>query len=256
MAQNRSLPDLLRAIVSGIAQCENVVLARIWLVAPGDICDSCRFRPECPDQARCLHLAASAGNPGDRMQNYARLDGAFRRFPLGVRKIGRVGQSGEPLLLADVRGDEEWIAEPRWMKREGREDVRRPAAHLSWRSAWRARDIRHEGPRSGGFQLATRLRRPRRREHCQCPGVRGDRIPQGAPRRREPLPPPGGHRGRRRDWHRGRQSGPQEGAAANPARRAHRRRRPRSPARAAPARNSLPAPSTRAARGRTARSSR
>ena len=119
MAQNRSLPDLLRAIVSGIARCENVVLARIWLVAPGDICDSCRFRPECPDQARCLRLAASAGNPGDSMQNYARLDGAFRRFPLGVRKIGRVGQSGEPLLLADVRGDEEWIAEPRWMKREG-----------------------------------------------------------------------------------------------------------------------------------------
>ena len=29
------------------------------------------------------------------------------------------GQCGEPLLLADVRGDEEWIAEPRWMKREG-----------------------------------------------------------------------------------------------------------------------------------------
>ncbi|MBL9172043.1 MAG: sigma 54-interacting transcriptional regulator [Verrucomicrobiales bacterium] len=119
MAQNRSLPDLLRAIVSGIAQCENVVLARIWLLAPGDICGSCRFRPECPDQTRCLHLAASAGNPGDRFQDYSRLDGAFRRFPLGVRKIGRVGKSGEPLLLADVRGDEEWIAEPDWMRREG-----------------------------------------------------------------------------------------------------------------------------------------
>jgi transcriptional regulator with GAF, ATPase, and Fis domain len=119
MAQNRSLPDLLRAIVSGIAHCENVVLARIWLVAPGDVCDSCRFRSECPEQTRCLHLAASAGNPGDSLQNYSRLDGAFWRFPLGVRKIGRVGQSGEPLLLADVRGDEEWIAEPRWVEREG-----------------------------------------------------------------------------------------------------------------------------------------
>ncbi len=119
MAQNRSLPEVLRAIVSGIAQCQNVVLARIWLVEPGDICEACRFRPECPDQARCLHLAASAGNPGGDNQNYARLDGAFRRFPLGVRKIGRVGQSGEPLLLPDVRGDEVWIAEPQWMKREG-----------------------------------------------------------------------------------------------------------------------------------------
>ena len=36
-----------------------------------------------------------------------------------MRKIGRVGKSGEPLLRPDVRGDEEWIAEPKWMKREG-----------------------------------------------------------------------------------------------------------------------------------------
>ena len=119
MAQNRSLPEVLRAIASGIAQCQNVVLARIWLIERGDICETCRFRAECPDQERCLHLVASAGNPGDAKQNYARLDGAFRRFPLGVRKIGRVGKSGEPLLLPGVRGDEEWIAEPAWMKREG-----------------------------------------------------------------------------------------------------------------------------------------
>ena len=37
---------------------------------------------------------------------------------MGVRKIGRVGQSGEPLLLPGVRGDEDWIADPKWMKRE------------------------------------------------------------------------------------------------------------------------------------------
>ena len=116
MAQDRSLTEVLHAVVSGIAECENVVLARLWLIAPGDICKSCRFRAECPDQARCLHLVASADNPGAAKQNYARLDGAFRRFPLGVRKIGRVGKSGEPLLLPDVRGDEEWIAEPKWKK--------------------------------------------------------------------------------------------------------------------------------------------
>ena len=119
MAQNRSLPEVLRAIVSGIAQCRNVVLARIWLIERGDICESCRFRAECPDQERCLHLVASAGNARDEKQNYGRLDGAFRRFPLGVRKIGRVGKSGEPLLLPGVRGDEDWIAEPAWMQREG-----------------------------------------------------------------------------------------------------------------------------------------
>lgn len=107
MAQNRSLTDVLCAVVSGIAECSNLVLARIWLIEGGDIYETCRFRSECPDQTRCLHLVASAGNSRGTTQNYSRLDGAFRRFPLGVRKIGRVGKTGEPLLLPNVRGDEE-----------------------------------------------------------------------------------------------------------------------------------------------------
>jgi transcriptional regulator with GAF, ATPase, and Fis domain len=118
MAQNRSLPEVLRAVVTGIAQCRNVVLARIWLIQPGDICATCRMRPDCPDQTRCLHLVASAGNSGDAKTDYTRLDGGFRRFPMGVRKIGRVAKTGEPLLLPGVRGDEEWIADPKWIKRE------------------------------------------------------------------------------------------------------------------------------------------
>ncbi|MBI4658682.1 MAG: GAF domain-containing protein, partial [Verrucomicrobia bacterium] len=119
MAQNRSLTEVLRAVVSGIAECPNLVLARLWLIKSGDLCETCRFRSECPEQTRCLHLVASAGNPRNTAESYARLDGAFRRFPLGVRKIGRVAQTGEPLLLPNVRGDEEWIADPKWIKREG-----------------------------------------------------------------------------------------------------------------------------------------
>src|SRR5215813_11548710 len=94
MAKNRSLPDVLRAVVRGIAESPNLVLARIWLIESGDICETCRFRSECPDQTRCLHLVASAGNPRGAAQDYSRLDGAFRRFPLGVRKIGHVGKTG------------------------------------------------------------------------------------------------------------------------------------------------------------------
>src|SRR5512147_819386 len=93
MAQNRSLPVVLRAVVEGLSQCQNVVLARIWLIKPGDICAECRFRSECPDQTRCLHLVASAGHADDPKKDYMRLDGGFRRFPMGVRKIGRVGQT-------------------------------------------------------------------------------------------------------------------------------------------------------------------
>lgn len=118
MAQNRVLPEVLRAVVGGIAQCPNVVLARIWLIEPGDICEQCHLRAECPDQTRCLHLVASAGNSADPQADYTRLDGRFRRFPMGVRKIGHVGKTSEPLLVRELRGDEEWIADPEWMARE------------------------------------------------------------------------------------------------------------------------------------------
>jgi len=118
MARQRSLPELLRAITSGISRCKQVVLARIWLIDAGDICPTCPLRSECPDQTRCLHLVASAGNSADLQADSRRLDGAFRRFPLGVRKIGRVALKGEPLLLSGVAGEEEWIADREWWRRE------------------------------------------------------------------------------------------------------------------------------------------
>ena len=119
MAQERTLSEVLRSVVSGIAACSNVALARIWLIEMGDLCATCRFREECPDQSRCLHLVASAGNASEPTRDLTRIDGAFRRFPLGVRKVGRVAASGQPLLLSDIRGDEDWIADKEWIQREG-----------------------------------------------------------------------------------------------------------------------------------------
>jgi transcriptional regulator with GAF, ATPase, and Fis domain len=119
MARERALGDVLRAITEGIARCRHVVLARLWLIAPGDICARCALRTECPDQTHCLHLAASAGNTRDSATDLRALAGRFQRFPLGVRKIGRVGATGEPLLLPDLRGDEPWIVDPAWVTREG-----------------------------------------------------------------------------------------------------------------------------------------
>ena len=118
MARQRSLPELLSAITSGLAQCEKVALARIWLIDAGDICGTCRFRAECPDQTRCLHLVASAGNSADPKADLRRVDGAFRRFPLGVRKIGQVALKGEPMLLPGVAGSEDWIADQAWWEQE------------------------------------------------------------------------------------------------------------------------------------------
>ena len=96
MAQNRTLSEVLRSIVTSVAACPKVVAAHIWLIEKGDLCETCRFRPKCPDQSRCLHLAASARNPVVPPQDLTPINHPFRRFPLGVPKIGSVAATGKP----------------------------------------------------------------------------------------------------------------------------------------------------------------
>ena len=98
MAGVQSVDALLDLIVRRLAETEPVALARLWLLEKGDICDRCHMRPECPDQTHCLHLVASAGDSrAEPDADWSRLDGFFRRFPLGVRKVGLIGASGKPL---------------------------------------------------------------------------------------------------------------------------------------------------------------
>jgi transcriptional regulator with GAF, ATPase, and Fis domain len=118
VAGERSVDAVLARIVQGVAGQPDVALARVWLVRPGDICETCRMRPSCPDQSRCLHLVASAGTPhASPGEDWSRLNGDFRRFPLGVFKVGRVGASGSAVLLNDPSADA-W-ARTEWVKREG-----------------------------------------------------------------------------------------------------------------------------------------
>jgi transcriptional regulator with GAF, ATPase, and Fis domain len=114
----RSVHGVLQCIVGGLAGQPDVALVRVWLLAEGDICDSCRLRPQCPDQTRCLHLVASAGTPhASPGEDWSRVDGDFRRFPLGVFKVGMIGATGSSLHLRDASA-ESW-ARPVWVRREG-----------------------------------------------------------------------------------------------------------------------------------------
>ena len=119
IAQNRTLPEVLQAIVTNLASCQNVVGAAIWLVNQGDLCQTCRFRPQCPDQSRCLHHVAHAGNLVAHPQDLTPIENAFRRFPLGVPKIGTVAATGKPLLLPVLDGGGDWVADGDWFRSEG-----------------------------------------------------------------------------------------------------------------------------------------
>jgi transcriptional regulator with GAF, ATPase, and Fis domain len=118
VAAETAVDRVLAQIVEGLRTQTSVALARVWLIAPGDRCEACPMRAECPDQRQCLHLSASAGAPLDGRSDWSQLDGAFRRFPLGVRKIGHIGATGDGILVEDVTRDHEWIAHPDWIRSE------------------------------------------------------------------------------------------------------------------------------------------
>jgi len=121
--RERSPEVVLERIVGGLAAQEGLALARVWLVGPGEVCDVCRMRTECPGRVPCLQLVASAGRPKVPSEDWSRLDGEFRRFPLGVRKVGRVGATGESLIIRDVAQavaqGSSWVARPQWAIQEG-----------------------------------------------------------------------------------------------------------------------------------------
>ncbi|MEE8492706.1 MAG: sigma 54-interacting transcriptional regulator [Nitrospirales bacterium] len=120
IAQERSVESLMRTVVRRLAERPAVALVRIWLLKPGDLCPSCPMRKECPDQTACLHLVASAGRSvDDPSQDWSYLHGAFSRMPLGARKVGRIGSTGEQVLVKDIAEDPTWIARPDWAMREG-----------------------------------------------------------------------------------------------------------------------------------------
>jgi transcriptional regulator with GAF, ATPase, and Fis domain len=122
MAREHRLPELLRMVVGRLAESGRVALARIWLVQPTESCTGCKMATECRDREVCLHLVASAGRSvADSRVEWTRLDGAFRRFPLGVRKVGRIAETGEPIEVPDLSAPSSpaWVANPDWVRAEG-----------------------------------------------------------------------------------------------------------------------------------------
>ncbi len=120
VAEQRSVDAVLETVVESLVDSSDLALARIWLTKPGDICRDCLVREECPDRTSCLHLVANAARPqnSDSGDEWYRMDGFYQRFPLGVRRIGEIGATGESLKLSHTADDEKWFARDDWLRRE------------------------------------------------------------------------------------------------------------------------------------------
>lgn len=121
LAGHHHLSELLPMAVRRLADGPAIALVRIWLIQPpqSDDCAKCRLATECQNRERCLHLVASAGRSlAGTPAAWERLDGAFRRFPIGVRKVGQIAKTGKSLEVADVAHDHVWAADPTWIRNE------------------------------------------------------------------------------------------------------------------------------------------
>ena len=120
MAQHHSVEVVLRIAVETLASISSVALVRVWLLEAGDICPTCKDNAQCLDKSRCLHLKASSGTSlvsGGKAWGDIK-SSAFSRFPLGIRKVGQIAQTGRPLEVPEINSNEKWLADPAWVKRE------------------------------------------------------------------------------------------------------------------------------------------
>jgi transcriptional regulator with GAF, ATPase, and Fis domain len=116
----RAAQSGLQRIVENLTESPEIALARIWLLQTSDDCEVCRSKLESAESESSLHLAASAGssrNPS-RPESWNRLDGSSHRFPLRSQKIGRIGATGEPLIVRHAAGESS-LTNPEWLSREG-----------------------------------------------------------------------------------------------------------------------------------------
>ena len=112
-----SLDEKLKTITDSIVRLFDADFCRIWLIRPGDMCESCihsevKEEPHtCRYRDKCLHLMASSGR-------YTHIDGkTHRRVPFGCYKIGLVASGvNHKFLTNDAQNDprvhnNEWARE-------------------------------------------------------------------------------------------------------------------------------------------------
>jgi transcriptional regulator with GAF, ATPase, and Fis domain len=96
IAQERSVDPILKKLVGFAVERTGFAFCTVWLVQKGDLCATCKYRSECADQSRCLHLVAGKGRslPGfaNGSQPYEDLNA---RVPLNLGPLGEAVATGQ-----------------------------------------------------------------------------------------------------------------------------------------------------------------
>ncbi len=117
---SRSFDQKLKIITDGIVNIFDADFARIWIMKPGDRCDSGCMHAEiskgqesCKFKDKCLHLMSSSGR-------YIHIDGkAHGRVPFGCYKIGQIAAGDATKLLTNDIANDPRIHDRKWAKKNG-----------------------------------------------------------------------------------------------------------------------------------------
>ncbi len=104
-----SIAQILQQCTDMITRHLDTALARIWTIAPGDLCGECHKAASCSEKTQCLHLTASSGLSTN-------LHGEYRRVPLGALKIGRIAQGTGAMSTNNVLEDDR-LPNKDWMRK-------------------------------------------------------------------------------------------------------------------------------------------
>jgi transcriptional regulator with GAF, ATPase, and Fis domain len=117
IAEAQSVKTALTQIVSGIAEFADIALARVWLLQREVDCPVCAAAGN-KDGEAALHLVASRGiaKSGEEQK---KISGRSHKIGIGERKIGKIAQERKAMIVADVRPELDWVADPDWIRREG-----------------------------------------------------------------------------------------------------------------------------------------
>ena len=116
LAHEQTLDQLLHKLVLRAVERPDIICAQIWLIDRGDLCSNCRWRLQCPDQTRCLHLVAGMGVPiPDSEAKVPDFGDPNARIPLGMGVIGKLATIAQQVRLDDLDRKPEQIPEVDWI---------------------------------------------------------------------------------------------------------------------------------------------
>lgn len=117
MSLPHSGDDVLKTLVTGLADRCGAALARVWLVIPKQGCEACRQPDMCAARSECLLLAASAGRSLNGTE-WSGVTGRFAHFPFTFGKVGHIAETRMAVEEKAIDPHSPWISEPQWVKSE------------------------------------------------------------------------------------------------------------------------------------------